>query len=127
MEAALLARLRAGKVVTTTDVHTSHCCARHGCKYGSHDCPVKRGALAQEYLCEDCGHDVDELLHVEPRADAYAASVVKLDLEDRNYLLVDGEKVFLSRRKSLTGKKAQFADAYWAVKSAYIAGKTGQT
>lgn len=36
-------------------VHTSHCCAAHGCKYGDKDCPVEMRLLVQEYACEDCG------------------------------------------------------------------------
>lgn len=38
------------------DVHATHCCKRHGCKYGGEDrCPVVRGEVAQEYPCEMCG------------------------------------------------------------------------
>jgi len=36
-------------------VHTTHCCTRHGCKYGDKDCPVVTGQVKQEYLCEECG------------------------------------------------------------------------
>jgi hypothetical protein len=53
------------------DVHTSHCCVHHGCKYGEgvpyesiadEDpvsepfiiCSVVSGRRIQEYLCEDC-------------------------------------------------------------------------
>jgi hypothetical protein len=39
------------------DVHTEHCCARHGCKYGDDDCPVALGQKAQSYLCESCTGD----------------------------------------------------------------------
>lgn len=35
-------------------VHATHCCTVHGCKYGSSDCPVKAGAVKQEYPCEQC-------------------------------------------------------------------------
>ena len=37
-----------------TDVHTSHCCVRHGCKYGKKSCTVTRLELEQEYPCEYC-------------------------------------------------------------------------
>jgi len=37
-----------------TDVHTEHCCARHGCKYSSEDCTVTTGKAAQSYPCEYC-------------------------------------------------------------------------
>ena len=39
-------------------VHKSHCCIRHGCKYGVHDCPVVLGIIKQTYVCEDCT-DID--------------------------------------------------------------------
>jgi len=39
---------------TIKNVHTEHCCIRHGCKYGDSDCPVVTGALEQSYPCEDC-------------------------------------------------------------------------
>jgi hypothetical protein len=35
-------------------VHVRHCCWMHGCKYGDDSCPVKSGALAQEFACESC-------------------------------------------------------------------------
>ena len=35
-------------------VHTSHCCAKHGCKYCDEACPVETGRLQQEHPCEDC-------------------------------------------------------------------------
>lgn len=34
----------------------SHCCKRHGCKYGYEDCPVVSGEVTQEYSCQT-GHD----------------------------------------------------------------------
>jgi len=39
-----------------TDVHTEHCCARCGCKYGDEDCTVVTGKLIQSYPCNgNCG------------------------------------------------------------------------
>ncbi|MDD4779153.1 MAG: hypothetical protein PHT02_00920 [Tissierellia bacterium] len=38
-------------------VHASHCCIKHGCKYGDKDCPVVNRKIKQEYLCEYCGED----------------------------------------------------------------------
>jgi hypothetical protein len=35
----------------------SHCCKRHGCKYGHDCCPVACGVIAQEHPCEACGDD----------------------------------------------------------------------
>jgi hypothetical protein len=39
--------------------HTSHCCIRHGCKYGDPQCPVKTGEATQEYDCEGCEEDAE--------------------------------------------------------------------
>lgn len=36
------------------DVHTEHCCAIHGCKYGKEDCTVYAGGKPQSYACESC-------------------------------------------------------------------------
>jgi hypothetical protein len=40
-----------------TDVHTRHCCVKHGCKYNDDDCTVYHGSLKQEYPCEYCGFE----------------------------------------------------------------------
>lgn len=37
-----------------SDVHTTHCCILHGCKYDDEDCTVTSGVALQEYLCEYC-------------------------------------------------------------------------
>jgi hypothetical protein len=46
-------------------VHKTHCCVKHGCKYGDKDCPIVNGEIKQDYICESCGYDgiksVDEL------------------------------------------------------------------
>ncbi len=44
------------------DAHTEHCCSRHGCKYGSADCPVARGIKAQSFPCGDCHEEGEELV-----------------------------------------------------------------
>lgn len=36
------------------NVHTTHCCVYHGCKYGDEDCPVVNRIQPQKYCCEDC-------------------------------------------------------------------------
>ena len=36
------------------DVHTEHCCYRHGCKYGKDDCSVETGDKQQSHPCEQC-------------------------------------------------------------------------
>ena len=35
-------------------VHISHCCLRHGCKYGDPSCSVETGNDKQEFPCESC-------------------------------------------------------------------------
>jgi hypothetical protein len=41
-------------------VHASHCCIRHGCKYGDPHCPVaKTREVEQEYDCEQCDDDAE--------------------------------------------------------------------
>ena len=39
-------------------VHETHCCIIHGCKYGNHEnCPVCKGLVKQQYLCETCSDE----------------------------------------------------------------------
>jgi hypothetical protein len=44
-----------------TDVHTSHCCMSHGCKYQSDYCTVTRGVRKQEYPCEFCSMEEEDM------------------------------------------------------------------
>lgn len=37
---------------------STHCCIRHGCKYGHEDCPVVLGKIEQVYICEMCDDDI---------------------------------------------------------------------
>jgi hypothetical protein len=41
-------------------VHSTHCCALHGCKYGDDDCPVANKTKQQHYLCETCDYVLKE-------------------------------------------------------------------
>jgi hypothetical protein len=43
--------------IDKTGVHRTHCCSRHGCKYGEDNCPVVTGEVIQEYPCEYCEED----------------------------------------------------------------------
>lgn len=45
----------------TKDVHTEHCCLRHGCKYGDLDCPVYLQTKVQSHPCESCQHDDNDV------------------------------------------------------------------
>ena len=40
---------------TDADVHTEHCCIRHGCSYADEGCPVTTGKKLQSAPCEGCG------------------------------------------------------------------------
>lgn len=46
------------------NVHTEHCCKRHGCKYMDDDCPVELGIQEQSYDCEDCGSELIEAKNI---------------------------------------------------------------
>lgn len=51
-------------------VHVGHCCIRHGCKYGDNkNCPVVTGMALQDFPCEYCDMDRDELREILMRAD----------------------------------------------------------
>lgn len=42
------------------DVHTEHCCLKHGCKYGDEDCTVTTGLAPQSYDCEQCDWEKED-------------------------------------------------------------------
>jgi hypothetical protein len=46
--------------MTTLDVHTAHCCSRHGCKYGDPNCTVVTGRAPQEYMDEQCAYELED-------------------------------------------------------------------
>lgn len=61
------------------DVHRTHCCVFHGCKYGDKDCPVETRLVKQAYCCERCEDDgfesVDDVPTPDsPNYDLYAMS-----------------------------------------------------
>mgnify|MGYP003116569525 CR=1 FL=1 len=39
------------------DVHTEHCCYRHGCKYMDHRCSVLTKQKEQSFPCEQCDEE----------------------------------------------------------------------
>lgn len=45
------------------DVHTSHCCIVHGCKYQDSDCTVTTGTEPQQYDCEYCTDDRKDTMY----------------------------------------------------------------
>lgn len=42
-------------------VHETHCCVRHGCKYGYTQCPVELALVVQQYPCESCSYEMAEM------------------------------------------------------------------
>ncbi len=42
------------------DIHTDHCCLKHGCKYGDRKCTVVSGEKKQIGPCEICGRETDK-------------------------------------------------------------------
>ena len=47
--------------MSNVEVHRTHCCREHGCKYDNDDCPVERGEIKQAYPCEWCSMAVEEM------------------------------------------------------------------
>jgi len=62
-------------------VHETHCCKRHGCKYGDEDCPVELGLIKQRYKCED-GSVMDEDCFEDPEQTFHITIVVGKDRHD---------------------------------------------
>lgn len=72
-------------------VHETHCCKRHGCKYGEHnECPVTLGLIKQAYRCET-GDDFNEDCFAESTADEIF-QLYEDQTEDPTY---EGFKVWL--------------------------------
>jgi hypothetical protein len=46
--------LPAGLPEGRIEMHVGHCCSRHGCKYGTANCPVTAGMRVQDFPCEQC-------------------------------------------------------------------------
>jgi hypothetical protein len=66
-------------------VHETHCCKKHGCKYGqSEDCPVCLGLIKQKYGCE-VGDDFDEdcfeeTIDFQMKYDEYKSALESIEL-----------------------------------------------
>ena len=62
---------------STRDVHTGHCCARHGCKYrcteDEQNCSVANGSKVQDYFEMECCVDVYEDMYEVRRTEAEEA------------------------------------------------------
>ena len=74
--------------------HGSHCCKKHGCKYGDDECPVVLGIIKQEYRQECC--DISDILLTE----AYMA--ILKDMKEKNIVVLlqsDVEKFIANGKK----------------------------
>lgn len=56
LQSIMQSGIRYVQMIKTSNVgtHSSHCCKKHGCKYGDDDCPVHHGHIIQDYPCEWC-------------------------------------------------------------------------
>lgn len=77
-------------------IHRTHCCKRHGCKYGHPDCPVVQSLVIQEYPCEECSWDSETPL--EQKIDALECALrdiaLYLGVGGFNSETVDPQKFF---------------------------------
>lgn len=75
---------RAEAIAKGPDVHTEHCCIKHGCKYGDETCTVTTGAKTQSFPCHYCHDDKQEIVE----ATDYPAIIDQLrlvaDLAEKN-------------------------------------------
>lgn len=67
-----------------SDVHTTHCCIEHGCKYGDDDCHVANGSVPQEYPCEECG--MEGINSLEELKFKQEASVMEIHSTDQKFM-----------------------------------------
>ena len=84
-------------------VHETHCCKRHGCKYGEHDaCPVTLGLIRQSYGCET-GHDFGEDCFEEEKIEWERISSINETFEE--YENTGNEKDYLEFKNWLLENK----------------------
>lgn len=67
-------------------VHRTHCCKKHGCKYGNDDCPVELSIIEQDYPCMDNNINdpcFDETIDFQMKYDDFKAALVKVEILTR--------------------------------------------
>ena len=70
-------------------VHQTHCCEKHGCKYGDDsNCPVVLGLIKQDYECQT-GFDMDEdcfeeNIDFQMKHDEYKTALETIEVLTRN-------------------------------------------
>ncbi len=98
----------ARKKVTEVDnigVHVTHCCSKHGCMYHDKNCPVASGAKRQQYTCEFCSFDVDEIKDWEYSEDYVPSQLPTVELENNPTIEVGLEKAKLYKTKHVVRAK----------------------
>jgi len=51
-------------MISPANMHTSHCCVQHGCKYGDNNCPVTKLQAKQNHECSQCCRQKEQPEHV---------------------------------------------------------------
>lgn len=90
------------------DVHTIHCCERHGCKYGDRDCTVKQSILGKCSceLGEDGEDDERRMEYYDPMLFKYLRDNLTINV-GRKHTGYDGENYYdisLNLKNPETGK-----------------------
>jgi len=71
--------------------HETHCCIKHGCKYGDSDCPVTIALVKQRYDCETCSDDEIERGWYKKQPDEYTDDVGEEEVKE---LLTTWEEIY---------------------------------
>lgn len=68
--------------MTNNEVHRTHCCVLHGCKYlDDNNCPLVNKEINQLYPCMDCPASLSEAYEkVNQKYNDYLMSVKELEL-----------------------------------------------
>ena len=98
--------------------HQSHCCVKHGCKYGDEDCPVVLKLIKQSYPCEYCHNEGIEIVkEIENPLKVYAINFYNInDMEQECLVFGIGsdadQAVEYARKDPLLYNKREY-EVYW--------------
>ena len=96
-------------------VHRTHCCKRHGCKYGQAEvCCVMQGTRVQAYLCEYCTSDDYDGKGVHYEAGIIIEKIPENEVEGLAWLPGDAE-VLEEIKQRLAGLESNG----WRIKEVY--------
>jgi len=93
--------------VSNVEVHASHCCLRHGCKYGDENCPVENGRVVQEYPCEQCSYEKEEEDEKDKRITELETQIAKNALRDA---VVDAAQTWRKQCQTWTSADGRTCD-----------------